>query len=346
MPNTMRAVQVVQQGQPLALREIILPEAGKGELRIRVEAAGICHSDAHYRSGTGSVAKLPITLGHEVAGRVDQVGEGVTGFVEGDRVALHYLVTCGHCDYCRRGLEQFCREVQMLGKHRDGGYADYIVAPAMNAICIADSVSSAAAAVMMCSSATAFHAMRKARVVAGDRVAVFGIGGLGLSALQLARIAGVSQVFAIDIDQQKLAQAAALGAIPIHPGNGSVEQQIRDQTQGAGVDVALEFAGIPTTQQQAVAVLAPQGRAALAGICKEPFAVDSFGNVINYEAEIIGVSDHLRSELVTLMEFAARGQLDLDSVIAERLPLDANAINHRLDDLSGFRANRRAVITP
>ncbi|TAN08130.1 MAG: alcohol dehydrogenase [Rhodanobacteraceae bacterium] len=340
----MQAIQIVELGKPLQARDVPLPEPGPHEIRIKIEAAGICHSDAHYRAGTASVARLPITPGHEIAGRVDKLGADVTRLAVGDRVALHYLVTCGTCDYCGRGLEQFCRHGQMLGKHLDGGYAEYVVAPAHNAIAIAAEVSSPAAAIMMCSSSTAFHALRQARMQPGDRVAIFGAGGLGMSAVQLARACGAAEVFAVDIDRRKLGAAARYGAIPVDPADGAPDRQLRAATHGEGVEVALEFAGLPVTQQQATAALAVHGRVALAGISRQPFAVDSFATVINQEAEIIGVSDHLRSELVTLMDFARRGLLDLESVIADRLPLDADEINRRLDALAGFHGFTRSVI--
>lgn len=234
----------------------------------------------------------------------------------------------------------------MVGKHANGGYAEYAIAPARNAIPIADSVSPVAAAIMMCSTATAFHALRKARMSAGDRVAVFGAGGLGMSAIQLARACGAAEVFAVDIDAAKLDAAEAYGARPIDPARGTPERQLRDLTRGRGVDVALEFAGLPATQAQAVASLAVQGRAAMAGISASPFEVHSYQTLINREAEIVGVSDHLRGELVTLMDFAARGLLDLESVIADRVALDADQINGRLDSLAAFRGATRSVIVP
>lgn len=340
----MKAVRITKVGKPLELCEIARPEPGPGQIRVRVQAAGICHSDAHYRDGTGSISFVPITPGHEVAGVVDALGAQVAAVAVGDRVALHYLITCGQCDYCARGLEQFCRHGRMLGKDVDGGYAEYIVVPARNAIAIADTVDVAAAAIMMCSSATAFHALRKARMRAGDRVAVFGAGGLGMSAVQLARACGAAAVYAVDVDPSKLKAAMTYGAHPIDPADGPPEQQLRDLTQGRGVEVALEFAGLSLTQQQALASLAVHGRLALAGISGVPFAVDSYATVINREAEIIGVSDHLHGELATLMEFTRRGLLDLDSVIAERLPLDPARINACLDALAGFRGRTRSVI--
>jgi len=340
----MYAVQIVDIGKPLQGRELPMPEPEPGEIRVKVQAAGICHSDAHYRDGTGHVAFLPMTPGHEIAGVVDQLGAGVDGIRVGERVALHYLLTCGRCDYCHRGLEQFCTSGRMLGKDAPGGYAEYVVAAARNAIPVVDGVSLAEAAIMMCSSATAFHALRQAGLQAGESVAVFGAGGLGLSAVQLARACGAGAVFAVDIEPAKLRAAAAYGAIPIDPANGAPETQLRNATQGRGVDVALEFAGLPVTQQQAVAALAVHGRVALAGISRATFAVDSYAHVINREACIVGVSDHLRSELVTLMEFTRRGVLDLKSVITDRLVLDAGEINRRLDALATFHGQTRSVI--
>jgi propanol-preferring alcohol dehydrogenase len=342
----MQAIQIVELGRPLQARDVPRPDPGPGEIRIRIEAAGVCHSDVHYRDGTASVARLPITPGHEVAGRVDRLGAGVVGLRIGQRVALHYLVTCGHCDFCVRGLEQFCTSGRMLGKHLDGGYAEYLVAPAANAIAVDERVGPAAAAIMMCSTATAFHALNRARIAPGDRVAVFGAGGLGMSAIQLAWLCGARAVFAVDVDAAKLAAAARLGAQPIDPAVAAPEVQLRAATHGYGVDVALEFAGLPVTQQQAVAALAPHGRVALAGISRAPFAVDSFGSVNNREAEIIGVSDHRRGELTILMGFAARGKLDLDHVVSERVPLEAGAINRRLDALARFHGGTRTVIVP
>lgn len=346
LPSHMRAVRLMTVGQPLEEIEIPLPSPGAHEVLVRVEAAGICHSDVHYRAGTGTVTRLPITPGHEVAGTVVATGQGSNETLLGKRVALHYLATCGHCLHCAAGREQFCPEARMLGKDMDGGYAEYLCVPARNAVPIPDEVSMEAAAVMMCSTATAFHALNKARMRAGDRVAVFGVGGLGMSAVQLARIAGASQIFAIDLDAGKLEMARSLGALPIHPEQGPVVAQLRDATEGQGVDVALELAGVPITQQQAVQVLAVQGRAALAAISSRPFELHAFTDVIGREAEIIGVSDHLLGELPLLMKFAAAGQLDLDRLISDHLPLEAEAINARLDALARFCGPIRSVIRP
>ena len=164
----MRAVRLVHVGKPLENTDVPAPEIGPAEVLIRVSAAGICHSDAHYRAGISQIDSLPVTLGHEVAGRVEKVGAEVANVAVGDRVCVHYLVTCGRCDFCKRGQEQFCRQVQMIGKHRDGGYAEFITVPGANVFRLPDEIPFELGAIMMCSSATGLHALYKARFNAGD----------------------------------------------------------------------------------------------------------------------------------------------------------------------------------
>src|SRR6516162_4885143 len=211
----MRAVRLVQIGQPLENAAVKIPEIGPSDVLIRVAAAGICHSDAHYRAGISKIDRLPLTLGHEVAGRVEEVGGGVTHLSAGDRVCVHYLVHCGSCEFCVRGLEQFCRTVQMIGKHHDGGYAEFIKVPGANAFFLPDEIPFEVGAIMMCSSATALHALNKARFKAGESIAIFGFGGLGFSALQLAWAFDCEDVYVVEINPAKLASAARMGAIAI-----------------------------------------------------------------------------------------------------------------------------------
>jgi propanol-preferring alcohol dehydrogenase len=340
-----RAVRLASPGRPLVDEMLDALSPGPGEVLVRVKAAGICHSDAHYRSGVGST-RHPCTLGHEVAGVIAGVGAGVTGHREGDHVCLHYLVTCGKCDYCRKGMEQFCVGGEMIGKHRDGGFAEFILVPARNAFPLPASIPFEQGAVMMCSSATSLHALRKARFARGDSVAVFGIGGLGVSAIQLARALGAAKVFAIDVNAAKLGLAARFGAVPVNAHGADAVKKIQQLTGGRGVDVALELIGSARTMEQAVKVLAPCGRAALAGLTDQDMSVAPYRDLLSREAEIIGVSDHLASEIPELMEFVARGELDLSNAITRAVPLDARSINGVLDDLEAFRDDVRSVIRP
>jgi propanol-preferring alcohol dehydrogenase len=201
-------------------------------------------------------------------------------------------------------------------------------------------------AALMCSSSTCFHALRKARMQAGETVAVFGAGGLGMSAIQLAKAFGALDVYAVDIVEEKLELAERYGAIPVNAAQTDPVAEIRRLTKGRGVDVALELVGLPQTMRQAVLSLAVLGRAALVGLTPKSFEVYPYTELVGKEAEVIGSSDHLFSELPLLLEFARRGLLDLSDVISRTVPLDAQAINAALDELERFGGNVRTVITP
>ncbi|HZM22578.1 MAG TPA: zinc-binding dehydrogenase, partial [Anaerolineales bacterium] len=257
----MKSVRMIEAGKPLQLQEIPIPEIGTKDVLVRVRAAGICHSDAHYRAGRSGMGFLPITLGHEVAGVIEEIGSEVTNVKVGDRVCLHYNITCGDCYYCTTGNEQFCDTVKMLGHHVDGGYAEYIAIPARNAIRLPKELPFEEGATLMCASATALHALRKGRIKAGETVAIFGVGGLGLSAIQLARALGAIEVFAVDIKQDKLELASEYNAIPIDASRTDAVEEIRKRTRGKGVNVALEMIGLSATMIQAIDSLGFMGRA-------------------------------------------------------------------------------------
>ena len=234
----------------------------------------------------------------------------------------------------------------MLGKHLDGGYAEYISVPARNAVPLADAVSFEQGAALMCSSSTSFHALRKGRLTPGETVAIFGAGGLGMSAIQLAQAFGAMQVLAVDINNSKLALAERYGAVPVDASAGDPVAEIRRLTGGRGVDVAVEVIGLKTTMEQAVQSLAVLGRAVMVGISDEPFAIDSYSELLCKEAEVIGSSDHLLWELPLLVEWVRQGKLDLSQVITRTVPLEAEPINQAMDDLQQFGGGVRTVITP
>lgn len=359
----MHAVQLRRTGSPLVDAELPLPSPGPGEILVRVTAAGVCRSDLHYRAGASSTGPLPQTLGHEIAGIVD-----------GKRVCVHYLVSCGECEHCVAGREQFCVSGQMIGKHRDGGFAEYVVVPRRNLVALPDSVGDAAGAVMMCSTATALHALRKADLRGGETVAVFGVGGLGMSAVQLALVLGARTVFAVDIDPERLSLAEQFGAVAVNaratgsavpqagsaPGLGGLPHTggvpdpvdlgpvnaIRKATGGRGVDVSVELLGLAQTVQQAVAVLAPMGRAAVAGITDGAVPIEVYRDIVGREAVLAGVSDHTRGEIELILDLASSGKLSFDDVVTRRVPLAADAVNDALDTLERFGPGVRTVVDP
>jgi propanol-preferring alcohol dehydrogenase len=287
-----------------------------------------------------------MTLGHEISGVVEQVGEEVTGVKVGERVCLHYLLSCGECYHCRLGNEQFCAQGAMLGKYANGGYAEYIVVPERNLVHLPDEVSFEHGAILMCSAVTCLHALRKSRLKGGESVAVFGIGGLGMSAVQLAFAIGALDVYAVDINPAKLKLAEKYGAIPVNAKVSDPVDEIRRLTRGKGVDVSLELIGLPQTMRQAVQCLAIMGRAVVAGLGDKPLEIDTYYELLGKETEVIGSSDHLLSELSLVVEMARRGALDLSEVVTHTIPLDADEINRVLNDLEHFGGGVRTVIVP
>jgi propanol-preferring alcohol dehydrogenase len=275
-----------------------------GEVHVEIHAAGICHSDAHYRAGRGRVT-LPLTLGHEIAGLTDS----------GQRVAVHYLLPDG----------------SMFGKELDGGYAESIVVPRHNLIPIPDQVPFDQAAVMMCSTATAYHALHLASLRARESIAILGFGGLGASAVQLARLLGAGDVFAVERVSQKLERAKEFGAIAI---SGDLPP----------IDIALDFAGNADLCRAALRALKPGGRLMMVAINLRSLEIDPYADVLARERRIIGVSDHTREELVELMELARAGRIDLSRIITRRVALSAASINEVLDDLDRGTAHLRTVI--
>ena len=291
-------------GAPLVDADIADREPHGDEVRVRIRASGICHSDAHYRAGRGQVT-LPVTLGHEIAGVTDA----------GERVAIHYLL----------------RDGSMFGKEADGGYAESIIVPRENLVPIPDEVTFEQAAVMMCSAATALHALRLASLRAGESVAIIGFGGLGVSAVQLARALGAGEVFAVDRVAQKREIATQFGAIPI---SGDLPP----------VDIALDFSGNAGLCRAALRALKPGGRLMIVAINLRALSFDPYADLLVRERRIIGVSDHTREELVELMDLSRLGRIDLSRVITRRVPLRAAAINEVLDDLDRGTAHLRTVI--
>jgi D-arabinose 1-dehydrogenase-like Zn-dependent alcohol dehydrogenase len=340
----MRAVRLSQVGKPLEEADVAFPEIGPSDVLIRVAACGICHSDEHYRAGISRIERLPVTLGHEIAGWIEKVGIDVKHVTPGDRVCVHYLAHCGSCEFCVRGFEQSCRTGEMIGKHRDGGYAEFIKVPGRNAFVLPGDVSLGVGAIMMCSSATALHALNKARVKPAESIAIFGFGGLGFSALQLAQAFDCGQIFVVEINAAKLASVEKLGAIAIDARKENPVEQIADATGGKGVDVSLELIGSAKTMRQAIQCVGRLGRAALVGLTAEPMSIFPYTELINKEVEIIGVSDHLAAEIPTLIAFAQSGKLHFPPDALRFVGLNEKQINASLDAFRNSIDHVRTVI--
>ncbi len=250
----------------LQLEEVPEPALRPGEVVVAVGACGVCGSDLHFLDGTARTGHTPITLGHEIAGRVHDPGD--SGWSEGAAVVVEVGAHCGTCRRCVEGRFNLCERMEMMGIHRDGGLADAVVVPARSLVAIPPGLDASAAATAVDAGATAHHAVTRTGAVApGDTVLVIGIGGLGGYALQMARKRGAAAVLAADIHLSALERGRELGAdetVLIEPGT-SLGRTVKLLTDG-GVDVALEFVGKASTVDAAVKSLRPGGRAVAVGV--------------------------------------------------------------------------------
>lgn len=210
--NTMKAAVVHAFGQPLQIEEVPVPDVPAGQIRVKMMASGVCHTDLHAADGDWPVKpRLPFIPGHEGVGYVAAVGSGVKGVKEGDRVGVPWLHTaCGHCEYCLTGWETLCDEQQMTGYSVNGGYAEYVLADPGYVGCLPDNVGFSEIAPVLCAGVTVYKGLKVLECKPGDWVAISGIGGLGHLAVQYAKAMGF-HVAAVDIDDDKLALASRHG---------------------------------------------------------------------------------------------------------------------------------------
>lgn len=325
LPTTMRAAQFVAVGQPLEVRDVPVPRPGPGEVVVRVRACGLCGSDVHIAvEGVTPTAFTPITLGHEPAGEVAEVGEGVTGWRPGDRVAVLALQSCGACEHCIAGRMQVCSSRRIAGIHLDGGLAEYLVTPAPTLVALPEAVSFELGAIVSDAVATPFHALRdRAQLRAGETVAVFGVGGLGLHAVELARFMGAALVVAVDTRPVQLERARAYGAdVVVDASHGDPVEQVLEATGGRGVDVAAEFVGMQRTITSAVEATATGGRAVIVGLGPEPLVGPPPTVFVRKEASIIASYASSRNTVEQLVALLASGRLDLARSVTHVLPLE------------------------
>ena len=248
----MRAVRYHGPRQPLQLEDIPRPTPGPGEVLVRVTAAGVCHTELHFLSGLLDLGVAPLTLGHEIVGRIEQVGEGIDAARLGERVLVYYYVGCGTCDILPPRRREPLRPTRAeYGFFHDGGSRSSSSHPSRNALALPDSLSDHAAAPIGCGVTTALHATNLASVRLGDWVVVYGIGGVGFGLVQVARLSG-ARVIAVGRSPAKLDQARALGAEHvIRAGDEDVAARVRALTNGHGADVVFELVATRETMAQA-----------------------------------------------------------------------------------------------
>ncbi len=208
----MKAAVFYEKGQPLKVEDVEVPTIEDDEVLVKVAACGLCRTDIHYLHGVPTFKKPPIILGHEISGTIEKAGEKVEYFKEGDTVLIPPVFSCGHCPRCRQGRGTICTSQIMIGNHRDGGFAEYVSVPADSIFHLPPNVPLKEASIISDAISTPYHAVvNRGKVKPGETVAIFGCGGVGLSAVQMASVVGAS-VIAVDIFDEKLEMAKKLGA--------------------------------------------------------------------------------------------------------------------------------------
>jgi 2-desacetyl-2-hydroxyethyl bacteriochlorophyllide A dehydrogenase len=289
-----------------------------------VRASGICHSDINYRDGVSPVGRLPITLGHEISGTVAEKGREVEGITEGDRVCVHYVISCGQCQLCLAGCETYCGKYQMIGKDVDGGFAEYVRVPASNVLRLPEPVPFEQGTILGCAVSTPYHALKRGRVRPEDTVVIYGIGGLGVHAVQLAAsVFRAGNVIAVDILDEKLSLAKKLGAKQVvNASKDDPAEMISNITDGRGAEVVLDFVGRRKTIEKSIVCARRGGRIVVVGISSEDLQISPYSTIIGKEIEIVGVNDHLKSELAELIELVNSGRVDLSSSVTHKVKLE------------------------
>ncbi|GAB4101006.1 alcohol dehydrogenase AdhP [Micromonospora taraxaci] len=336
----MRATVVTAFDRPLEMRDLPVPEPGPGEMLVRIEASGLCHTDIHAARGDWPVRpNPPVVPGHEGVGIVERIGPGVTEHAVGDRVALPWLGwACGTCSYCVTGWETLCESQRNTGYSIDGAHAEYAVTAARYAVRVPDGVDPFEAAPLTCAGVTTYKAVKVAGVRPGDRVAIFGIGGLGHLAQQYAQLFG-GETIAVDVTAEKLALATALGAA--HTVNAVQVDPVDAITRLGGADVAIVLAANPTVIEQAHRCLRRGGRLVLVSLPKEnTIALPVFETVLK-GITVVGSIVGTRADLAEVFRLHAAGRT---RVAYEIRKLDD--INTAVEDVLAGRVAARLVLQP
>jgi 6-hydroxycyclohex-1-ene-1-carbonyl-CoA dehydrogenase len=339
----MKAAVYRGPGRPLAIEEVPVPRPGPGEVLVRVAACGVCHTDLHYLDhGVRTFKQPPLVLGHEASGTVEEAGPGDAKFRPGDRVLLPAVLTCGRCRLCRVGRENICEEMRMFGNHLDGGYAEFVVAPEKDLFRLPAEIPLEEGSIIADALSTPFHAVvRRGAVRPGDSAVVFGCGGVGINVVQIAAAAG-ARVIAVDLSEEKLERARALGAREVvHPPTaGDAPKTIRKMTDG-GAEVAFEAIGHPATIRQGFDSLRAGGRLVVVGYSAEEVPI-SAARVMFREITVLGSLGCRPADYPPLIAMVRDGKLKVKELVTHRFPL--SRIGEALDLLRSGGSLRSIVL--
>jgi S-(hydroxymethyl)glutathione dehydrogenase / alcohol dehydrogenase len=354
---------------PLEIADVDLQAPKPGEVKVRLGASGVCHSDLSVRNGT-LLAPLPAVLGHEGAGVVEEVGEGVENIAPGDHVVISWIPQCGDCYFCARGQAELCdvglpviasgglldgtprftRDGNpLMHMSASGTFTEATVIPAISAVKIDKDVPLTAAALIGCGVLTGFGAaVNTADIKAGDTVAVLGAGGVGLNVIQGARHAGADRIIAIDMVDGKLQTAQKFGATDlVNAGDGDATAKVMDVTQQRGADVTFEVIGLQPTIEQAIGMTRRGGQTVLVGVPKFDAMVNipaALGMIFS-EKQIRGClygSSNVHRDVPMLIDLYTNGKLMLDELVSREISLDQ--VNDAMDEMGSGEIARSVIV--
>jgi len=338
----MKAIRYHGPDQPFILEQVAIPEPGPGQVRVKITAAGMCHTELHFMSGVLNLGVHPLTMGHEIVGHIDAVGPNVKSSRVGERVIVYYYAGCGKCRYCRTGEEQICQDLQEeYGFISDGGYAEYIAVPERNAVPLPDNIDDVHAAPIGCGVTTAVHAARLTGLKSREWAVIYGAGSVGFGLIQLAKAQGAN-VIAIGRTTAKLKQADSLGAdICLDATKVKTAEEVRRITGGHGADVVFECVGSTETMPLAAQMLGRRGRLIFIGYTGPDFHINPV-QLIVFEQKIMGSVGASLEDLYTAVDLVSTGLVR--TIIDRTLPLGefANGIEH----LKSGKLVGKAVLVP
>ncbi len=324
--ETMRAARFDSSTRALQIEELPVPDPGPLEVLVRVDACGICLSDVHLIDGSIPPLVPVVTPGHESSGVVVRAGELVVGWQPGQRVSLMGGRPCGTCARCVIGRIDDCLEFQLMGFHYDGAWAEYIVVPFQTLAAVPDGVAVEHTAILADAVATPYAALKeRAELRPGESVGLWGIGGLGTHAVQIARLLGAATIVAVDPLPSARERALKMGAdVALDPA-ADAAAEIRRLTDGIGLDVTVDLVGSNSVLEQAVSCLRRGGRAVMVGLSMDPIALGP-GLVFGVqEHALLGHLGYRKGHLEELIRLLAAGRLDLSASISDVIPLEAVA---------------------
>jgi len=337
----MKAAVLHEFKKPLVLEDVPHPALEANEILIQMEACGVCHSDLHVADGDWpqftSITKKPLILGHEVAGRVVEKGANVQELRLGDRVGMPWIYwTCGECEFCREGNENLCVKQKITGVTVDGGFAEFVKAPASHAIRIPEGLPAVDAAPLFCAGVTVFRALKQARIAPGQRLAIFGIGGLGHLAVQIAKELG-AEVTAVDVSWEKLRLAESLGAA--RSLNAVSMNVIKELRAKGGVHVALVTSAATAAYDMAFSCVRPTGTLLAVGlpannVCFPPILMAA------KEVRILASAVGTRQDVREVLAMASNRKIHCQ--VAARPLAEANQV---LEELRNGQVSGRIALT-